>query len=366
MAYPTNARDVHIELTDKCQASCPMCARNWYGGSERAVVKNVEISLEEFKQWFPIEFLQGLDRFNACGNLGDPAIAKDCLEIYEYIRKCNPTCFLTMQTNGSLRTPKWWGEFAKVIAPVGLVIFGIDGFAGEHELYRKGTVWQKIIDNAKAFIAAGGIARADTIVFKHNQNRIEELKEFLLGIGFESVNIKSTQRFQGMTNFPVRNKNNELEYYLEPTNIKKYSDPVIKINMDRLVHPKVYQELHDQAEIVPECLTNQTVFINAQGDIHPCCQINSPVVNEEFDGEGSHYIIKSNIASSAQDIVKKLGIINLHGTNIIDAFKNKTWEQDLEHFATKDKKLVCIKSCAKNIRQLVEGTDKETQWVKLV
>ena len=74
--YPNSIKSVHIELTNKCQASCPMCARNYSGGKEREYLKLNEITLDNFKNWFPIEFLERLDNFYACGNYGDPIIAK--------------------------------------------------------------------------------------------------------------------------------------------------------------------------------------------------------------------------------------------------------------------------------------------------
>jgi hypothetical protein len=36
--------DLHIELTDKCQASCPMCGRNKNGGVERPFVGQHEVT----------------------------------------------------------------------------------------------------------------------------------------------------------------------------------------------------------------------------------------------------------------------------------------------------------------------------------
>jgi MoaA/NifB/PqqE/SkfB family radical SAM enzyme len=47
-----NINSIHIELTDKCQAACPMCWRNTYGAGERPHIRNVEITLEQFKQDF--------------------------------------------------------------------------------------------------------------------------------------------------------------------------------------------------------------------------------------------------------------------------------------------------------------------------
>jgi sulfatase maturation enzyme AslB (radical SAM superfamily) len=169
-----------------------MCSRNWYGGAERDFIKNVEITLEQFKQWFPPEFCGQLRNLYACGNLGDPLLAKDCLEIFEYLAEhTTDDCRLAIHTNASLRNTKWWEKLAKVMGTKGVVIFAIDGFEDTHSLYRKHTDWNKIIENAKAYIAAGGRARADSIVFKHNEDRADELKEFLLGLHSDSTASKT-------------------------------------------------------------------------------------------------------------------------------------------------------------------------------
>ena len=203
--FPDVITSIHLELSDKCQASCPMCPRNSFGGAEREHIKNVEITLAQFKQWFPVDFLKQLRHVYACGNNGDPLMAKDCLEIFEYLEQnTHPDCQLDIHTNGSLRNKDWWSRLAKVLNKRGRVIFAIDGWAGEHEIYRRGTSWEKIIENAKTFIAAGGRARSDTIVFEHNEARIEELEKYLLSIGFESVNLNQHLDSTGMNNSQLK------------------------------------------------------------------------------------------------------------------------------------------------------------------
>ena len=102
--YPISA--IHIELTDKCQAACPMCARNHSGGSERPFIKNTEITFANFKQWFPVSFLSGVNNFYSCGNYGDPVFATDCFDIYEHVRNSSPNSRLAIHTNGSLRNSR--------------------------------------------------------------------------------------------------------------------------------------------------------------------------------------------------------------------------------------------------------------------
>ena len=89
---------VHLEITSKCQAKCPMCSRNLQGGQVNPMIELEEITLEQFKNWFPIEFITQLDSLYMCGNLGDPVIAKDTLEIYQYLRENNPNILSDVKT----------------------------------------------------------------------------------------------------------------------------------------------------------------------------------------------------------------------------------------------------------------------------
>ena len=126
-------KSVHLEVTSKCQASCPMCARNIQGGVDNPFMTVTEITLEQFQEWFPVGFIKQLDRLFMCGNLGDPIIAKDTLKIFEYIRAVNPSISLSMNTNGSARSWHFW----KGLADTGVhVRFGIDGLIDTHNLYR--------------------------------------------------------------------------------------------------------------------------------------------------------------------------------------------------------------------------------------
>ena len=148
MQLVSDIKTVHIELTDKCQAQCPMCARNFHGGALRPFIKGGDISINDFKQWFPKNFLAQLENFYSCGNYGDPAFAKDCLEIYEYVRNANDTTRLSLHTNGGMRNKDWWHRLAKTIGTQANseVVFAIDGFKGKHELYRRNTNFDKIIE----------------------------------------------------------------------------------------------------------------------------------------------------------------------------------------------------------------------------
>ena len=79
-------RDIHLEVTSRCQARCPMCPRRMQGGPMMPFVTLDDINLETFKEWFPVSFIQQLDKVNMCGNLGDPIINTETLDIYKYFK----------------------------------------------------------------------------------------------------------------------------------------------------------------------------------------------------------------------------------------------------------------------------------------
>ena len=87
----TDIKSIHLEVTTKCQARCPMCPRRIHGGPLLEGYDLTEISLETFVNWFPSDFVKQLHHLNMCGNLRDPIIAKDTLEIFRYLRETNPT-----------------------------------------------------------------------------------------------------------------------------------------------------------------------------------------------------------------------------------------------------------------------------------
>ena len=191
----SDLKTVHLEITEACNAACPMCARNINGGEDNPHLKDNELSLDDCKTIFKPEFISQLDRMYMCGNFGDPVAAKDTLEVFAYFREHNPKMNLTMYTNGSAKKPEWWANLARVLGKNAYVVFSIDGLEDTNHLYRQNTVWSKIVENAQAFIDAGGRARWDYIVFAHNEHQVETAEELSRVMGFEKFQFKKSARF---------------------------------------------------------------------------------------------------------------------------------------------------------------------------
>ena len=91
---------IHVELTNNCQASCPMCARNNHGGLDNPNININEITLEQFKQIFSHEVLTQIDHIYFCGNYGDPILSNYLLEIIAYCSETNPQLHVLELPNG--------------------------------------------------------------------------------------------------------------------------------------------------------------------------------------------------------------------------------------------------------------------------
>jgi MoaA/NifB/PqqE/SkfB family radical SAM enzyme len=336
--YPSRSSVVHIELTDKCQASCPMCARNINGGAERSFVGNHEITLDKFKEWFTDKFLSNVVNFYACGNYGDPIIAKDCLEIFEYVRSVNTSCRLSIHTNGGARTIEWWKRLASILGNHHMVTFGIDGFADSHKLYRRGTDWFKIIENAQSFISAGGNAEIDCLVFKHNQHEIEDFKKQMLEMGFKKVNLKYTRRFYDMEKFPVEDKNGNFEYNLEPATAEKsvHYIPLEQISRDI----SIWEKKVDSSSVNPRCINSNEVYIDARGNIFPCCWIGSDLIEEPIVENLPIQKLRNLVVKNSKSKFSKYPVPNLNEVSIEDVVWN-----NFEKFLKTEKPWTCVKNC---------------------
>ena len=251
----TDIRDIHFELTSKCQARCPMCPRRINGGPMNPFVDPTEISLETFKKWFPVEFIKQLNSLFMCGNLGDPIIAQDCLEIFRYLNETNPGIRLSMHTNGSARNADWWrslaGEKVKVT-------FGIDGLSDTHSLYRIGTDFHQILRNASAFIQAGGVAEWHMLVFKHNEHQIDECKNLSQSMGFNKFVSKNTSRFK-------EKKLNVLDDAGKTINILYPTD------RSAILTKNVSSSLNEITKIECKAQKYRQLYVAADGTVSPCC-----------------------------------------------------------------------------------------------
>lgn len=374
----SDLKTVHLEITEACNASCPMCARNINGGEDNPHLKDNELSLDDCKTIFKPEFIKQLDRMYMCGNFGDPVAAKDTLEVFAYFREHNPKMNLTMYTNGSAKKPEWWANLARVLGKNAYVVFSIDGLDDTNHLYRQNTVWSKIIENAQAFIDAGGRARWDYIVFAHNEHQVETAEQLSRVMGFEKFQFKKSARFFSNTSGVTKevhqaaNRKGTTTLLQAPSN-PKYRNGILdqlsnivgkqetvkyipskqieavaiqapqRFNLDPAKKSKMEIGL-DLSDIKCKVAEEKSVYVSAEGIIQPCCWT-----------AGQMYVwYHSSEGTQIWDAIKQVGKDSLNAKiNTLESIVDGLYFQKVipdswdKPSCAEGKLSVCAKTCGK-------------------
>ena len=270
----------HVELTDKCNARCPQCARSCVIEGKlqpRPDLVDTEMSISDFKKIFD-DFSWPVKNFSFCGNFGDPIYAKDVFEIIEYSadhvvdKKYQPNIYI--HTNGGFRPAKWWVEFAKMLKaknPKHLVVFSLDGLEDTHHLYRVNTRYETVLRNARAFISGGGNAEWSFIRFGHNEHQEEEARRRAKEYGFKTFIAVNTQRFWtrdhkeftfNKKSYRITPSKGELAKAKKKASIKYWKDP--EAGRKKSIN-----------DIFCSVKKKNQLYIDCEGNVHPCCWIGS-------------------------------------------------------------------------------------------
>jgi len=241
-----NVKILHLEPTSKCNAACPQCARYMYDGiTLNPNIRIVDLKIELIKQKLSNNFVKQLDKMFMCGTFGDPAAHKDPITIYDWFREINPNITLGMNTNGGLRNAQFWNRAGKILSRErDYCVFSIDGLSDTNHLYRRNTNWNRIIENAKAFISGGGRAHWDMLVFKHNEHQVDSCMKLAKELGFVAFRAKVSKRF---IDRPI--------YGLEP--------------------PQIYKPELDYGNISCHALNENSIYMDYRGELLPCCWLAS-------------------------------------------------------------------------------------------
>lgn len=257
-------RHLHIELTTKCNARCPMCLRNVNGYEHNNGYPLSELFLEDFKKIFSPIFLTQIETILFNGNLGDFAVARDGLEIIKYASKYVKD--IEIQTNGSVRNTNWWSELAKYNVHIN---FALDGLEDTHHLYRIDTSFNKVLNNAKAFINSGGKATWTMIAFDHNKHQIKECEELSKQYNFVNFDLADGNR----DTCTVYNRDGTFAYNIGTVDAKTISQPIdfhIQLfDNDNDINADF--DLDKSANIKCNPYNIKQIYIAGNGEVYPCC-----------------------------------------------------------------------------------------------
>lgn len=186
-----------IDLSTYCNAGCPQCHRTDPNGLGKVGwLPLIRWDLKQFKNAYHPKVMKMIERFEICGTWGDPIMTKDIFEICKYIIDYS-NCWIQLNTNGGLRDDDFWWELGLISRNRMQVIFDVEGINQEmHSHYRRNVDFEKLKLNIQSFTAAGGNAFAHVIVFKHNEDYIEDILDMCYNeLGMTDHLVQPSNRF---------------------------------------------------------------------------------------------------------------------------------------------------------------------------
>jgi MoaA/NifB/PqqE/SkfB family radical SAM enzyme len=339
-------KSVHLEISTRCQASCPMCPRNYHGGQENPNLKLADWSYLDFVKVFDHDTLAQLEGIYFCGNFGDPIMNDDLIPMCRHIKENAPHIVVRVHTNGGARKASWWQELRDSLPENHVVLFALDGLKDTHHLYRIGTKYETVIKNAQSFIEAGGIAEWVFIKFKHNEHQVDEAERRSKELGFQRFAVKNTVRFIGENKFSVLDKEGNVLYYLEPPTTSHV------VLLDKSAIEKFRSE-YKEADVNCYVVSTKEIYIDAHRNLFPCCFLASAPYNNP-QSQPIVADIRKEIVDQYYELVESLGgIEQLDATkrSVKEIISDDRWQSVWKEYWGEKMLITCARTCGttKNI-----------------
>lgn len=288
-----DVKTVQAEISSYCNAACPQCPRNVFGGNTISELPLNKWSISDFDYIFPVSLQQQLTTFYFCGTYGDPMTNNNIGHMCQSLRSNNPHINIGIHTNGSIGHTDLYLELAST---VNFIAFGIDGLEDTNHVYRRKTKWDKIIEKASAFISAGGYAIWDFIVFEHNEHQVDQARQLSKQLGFKEFCIKKTGRFL--------NRLHEFNDHQDVQGPSGTIDYTIKLPTNQAYVNNAYSDISDMPKLqftqyLSKCEIQcnadkiKELYIGADGFVFPCGWLHDRLYGPEVKDHKDHATIKT-------------------------------------------------------------------------
>lgn len=348
---------LQIELTTRCNASCPVCNRNTHGGPVIDEVVSQELTLADIINMFPKEILKNLSVINYCGNFGDAGFSKELISILRYFRD-NSEQYLTQQvrTNGGMRSPEFWEELGSFFVEKppkynNGVVWSVDGLEDTNHIYRRNVKWDKVYANMQAYAKTKAYGRWEYLLFEHNKHQVDEARKLAHSLGF-SFTVKDPYGFSDNKSYiEVYNRDLTHAYNIFPSN---YDGNKKTIHNKYVLSKKPHiltdaQETSSKNKTI-QCEATQTphqkIFVTSSGHLIPCCYLSGPLINHKFTYANQQFYEKLNELGLDKIDLRKRNMIDILQDSEFTNFFIKGWENKS---IAEGRLLFCTEQCGKKI-----------------
>tara|TARA_Y200000002_G_scaffold83096_1_gene65832 strand:+ start:14359 stop:15432 length:1074 start_codon:yes stop_codon:yes gene_type:complete len=254
-----------LDHTSRCNLMCPQCGRVSKDQKVNPGMPITDLTLQDYKIILEPFTNNKLDQIIHCGNFGDIIASPTFEETFLYSLDFTRT--MRIETNGSARKPKWWTDLANNGKEKLSVVFSIDGLKDTNHLYRIGSNFEKIIENATAYIKAGGKAEWQFIEFAHNYHQIDDAEKLASKLGFTNFTVKYTARFQDTKTQVKTRKGNT---------VKNKDSHVTQDFSSVLSQYKNFDDYVANTDITCKFKKDFRLFIDMDMRLWPCCWFGGP------------------------------------------------------------------------------------------
>ena len=328
-----------IEPSGFCNAKCPHCPRYTDDGFLHDYIPEEHLTIDAFKHGLNPELLVNLQLIEFAGATGDPMMnpeIEDLIGFFDFAPR------VTVDTNGSLRNKNWWEKLARFSNLQ--VVWSIDGLEDTNHLYRIGTDYNKIMENASAFISAGGNAVWKCIIFKHNEHQINEIIKISKLLGFSGVKFLKAYdyRFQNLNNWPVMVEG-KLMHEIAPSS---FNQGMISSKSKTFIQKDTLNYKKTKLNTLCPWARNNQAYINVLGQLMPCCMMTHETTNDYFGRTAFKELVGGNFDN-----------ISLYHYDMDHIFKNyfdQKFNDTLKYQETMHP--VCNKCCSEMIHSKSKTT----------
>ena len=329
--YSTSLRQLHIELSSKCNAACPQCLRNVRGGRDNPRLPLTDLSLADVKRAVD-PLLPHLKRVLLCGNYGDPSACRECLAVVRYLRQARPSLVIGFFTNGGAKAPAFWMELGKLLIAPSYCRFAIDGLADTNHLYRQKVRWSSLEANVRAFVVAGGNAQQDFIVFRHNEHQVEMAQAWARQMGIRAFNVKRTKRFvdkstgELLTHTPVENAEGDVVRRIEPPCNSEYRNDADTLELQATL--RRYGSIdayYDRACIDCKAQKDAEAYLSAEGYLFPCCFLGGELYNRRVESQLLRVLTEHGQSLESLRVTDKRSILEVLETALFTHLTVASW-----------------------------------------
>ena len=343
MSWPVMVKEVkklQMEISNYCNARCPACARetSFTNKNKRTYIglNDTFVSFDTFKDWMSNDSWESLRLIDFCGNYDEPTTNPDLINIIEWIFSSNvfsQGLQVNIATNGGTRNKEFWKQLGELSANHKYinqptlsrlnVIWGIDGLEDTNHLYRRNVDWNKLQENFRTYIAAGGRASWQFIYFKHNEHQDELAKQRSIDEGFERIKFRGTKSREHNTVKP-----GEGVHKLETKQTTK------KVVCKACVRPDYFG-------------LDTGLYTTVKGTVLPCC----------WWGTEAHLTHLDETYNLSHDVNE----INLNNATSFEQILNSSWYSNLHNEIVSEVFDKCVTHCKENIISTINNQIHSTE-----